>query len=136
MELEYYENEENLDHYTKFTPAHDGALLIEVLSEHLPEDAAVLELGMGPGKDFKLLSRHYRATGSDLSRLFLQRYREQDPAADLLHLDARTLETERRRHGGLHLAVVGVGGPRADRDQPDRGRSADRAASPRPSTSR
>jgi len=95
MELDYYENEENVDHYTKFTPAHDGALLIEVLSGHLPEDAAVLELGMGPGKDFKLLSRRYRATGSDFSRLFLRRYREQDPAADLLHLDARSLETER-----------------------------------------
>jgi cyclopropane fatty-acyl-phospholipid synthase-like methyltransferase len=27
--------------------------------------------------------------------LFLQRYREQDPAADLLRLDARTLETDR-----------------------------------------
>jgi cyclopropane fatty-acyl-phospholipid synthase-like methyltransferase len=34
-------------------------------------------------------------TGSDFSKLFLQRYREQDPAADLLHLDARTLETNR-----------------------------------------
>ncbi|MDP6674107.1 MAG: class I SAM-dependent methyltransferase, partial [Gammaproteobacteria bacterium] len=37
----------------------------------------------------------YRMTGSDFSQLFLQRYREQDPAADLLHLDARTLETDR-----------------------------------------
>jgi cyclopropane fatty-acyl-phospholipid synthase-like methyltransferase len=95
MEENFYENKEKVDKYTKFTPAHDGALLIDVLSEHLPEDATVLELGMGPGKDFKMLSRRYRVTGSDFSHLFLQRYREQDPAADLLHLDARTLETDR-----------------------------------------
>lgn len=96
MEENFYENEEKVDGYTKFTPTHDGALLIDVLSEHLAKDATVLELGMGPGKDFKTLSRHYRVTGSDFSHLFLQRYREQDPAADLLHLDARTLETDRR----------------------------------------
>jgi len=95
MNKDYYENEEKVDYYTNFTPAHDGALLIDMLSKHLPEEAAVLELGIGPGKDFKQLSRRYRVTGSDFSHLFLQRYREQDPAADLLHLDARTLETER-----------------------------------------
>jgi len=95
MKENYYENKEKVDYYTNFMPTHDGALLIDVLSEHLPKEAAVLELGMGPGKDFKRLSRHYRVTGSDFSHLFLQRYREQDPAADLLHLDARTLATER-----------------------------------------
>ena len=95
MENNYYENEENVDNYTKFTPAHDGVLLIDVLSEHLPEDASVLELGIGPGKDFKLLSQRYQVTGSDFSRVFLERYRKQDSAAELLHLDARTLETDR-----------------------------------------
>jgi trans-aconitate methyltransferase len=95
MEKNYYEKAENVDSYKKFTPTHDGALLIDVLSEHLPAEAAVLELGIGPGKDFERLSRRYRMTGSDFSQLFLRQYREQDPAADLLHLDARTLETER-----------------------------------------
>ncbi len=95
MEDNYYENEANVDNYTKFTPAHDGALLIEVLGAHLPKGASVLELGMGPGKDFKLLTQHYSVTGSDFSRVFLERHRQKDPAADLLHLDARTLETDR-----------------------------------------
>ncbi|HJP38417.1 MAG: class I SAM-dependent methyltransferase [Gammaproteobacteria bacterium] len=95
MEENFYENEEKVDGYAEFTPTHDGTLLIDVLGEYLPEAAAVLELGMGPGKDFKKLSQRYRVTGSDFSQLFLQRYREQDPAADLLRLDARTLETDR-----------------------------------------
>jgi len=95
MDKNYYEKKQNVDHYTKFMPTEDGSLLIEVLGRHLPKEAAVLELGMGPGRDFEALSRRYRVTGSDFSQLFLQRYREQDPQADLLHLDARTLDTQR-----------------------------------------
>jgi len=90
-----YEDEDFVRKYTRFTPAHDGALLIDVLTERLPPNATVLELGMGPGKDFRQLSRHFRVTGSDFSHLFLDLYRRQDSAADLLHLDARTLDTDR-----------------------------------------
>lgn len=95
MTNDYYENEEHVDGYTKFTPAHDGTLLIDALGEHLAPGATVLEIGIGPGKDFKVLSERYKVTGSDFSRLFLKRYREKDAEAELLHLDARTLDTER-----------------------------------------
>lgn len=96
MNDNYYENEKNVDGYTKFTPAHDGALLIDALRAQLAPDATVLELGIGPGKDLDRLGRHFQVTGSDFSRLFLERYRSAHPSADLLHLDARTLETGRR----------------------------------------
>ncbi len=96
MDLNYYENEKNVEHYSKFTPAHDGALLIDTLVEQLPEGSSVLEIGIGPGKDFKALKKHFAVTGSDFSKLFLKKYREQDSEADLLHLDARTLETDRQ----------------------------------------
>ncbi len=95
MKDDYYEQAKHVDHYIQFTPAHDGALLIDTLGTHLARDSAVLELGMGPGKDFKLLSKRFQMTGSDFSHLFLDRYRELDPTADLLHLDARTLEIDR-----------------------------------------
>ncbi len=95
MDENYYENKEKVDGYTKFTPVHDGSVLVDALCKYLKKDSTVLELGIGPGKDFKKLSEHYRVTGSDFSRLFLDRYRVQDPAADLLYLDARTLETDR-----------------------------------------
>jgi len=96
MDLNYYENEKNVDQYAKFTPAHDGALLIDTLVEHLPEGSSVLEIGIGPGKDFKELKKHFKVTGSDFSKLFLKKYREHDSEADLLHLDARTLDTDRK----------------------------------------
>jgi hypothetical protein len=54
---------------------------------------------MGPGKDLKLLSKHHTATGSDKSQLFLDRYRQENPDADLLALDAVTMETDRRFDG-------------------------------------
>jgi cyclopropane fatty-acyl-phospholipid synthase-like methyltransferase len=92
--MEFYESKDNVEQYIKFTPAHDGALLVDALSEFLPDASTVLELGLGPGKDFKQLSQRYQVTGSDFSKMFLDLYREKDPTADLLHLDARTLDTE------------------------------------------
>jgi len=93
--MNYYEDEQNVAQYSKFTPAHDGTLLVDILSAYLPEGSSLLELGMGPGKDLQLLAQHFRVTGSDLSHLFLEKYRAQHASADLMHLDARTLDTER-----------------------------------------
>lgn len=73
----------------------DGAELIEILKKHLTEGRTVLELGMGPGKDLDILSRTYQVTGSDYSQLFLDMYAETHQDADLLKLDAVTLETDR-----------------------------------------
>jgi len=95
MNNDYYENQSNVDNYTKFTPAQDGALLVDCLAAKLPSGASVLELGMGPGKDFKLLQQHFNVTGSDFSKAFLDRYRAIDANADLLYLDARTLDLAR-----------------------------------------
>jgi trans-aconitate methyltransferase len=94
-EKNYYEDAANVETYSKFTPAHDGALLVDALGGWLPEGSSVLELGMGPGKDYKLLSQRFKVTGSDFSAAFLERYRALDPAAELLQLDARTLATAR-----------------------------------------
>jgi SAM-dependent methyltransferase len=96
MDPDYYENEHNVASYIKFTPARDGTLLVDALSEHLARRATVLELGMGPGRDFERLGQHFHVTGSDFSRLFLERYRRANTSADLLYLDARTLDTGRR----------------------------------------
>ena len=74
---------------------YDGKELIAELQQHLKPGATVLELGMGPGKDLDLLAEHYTVTGSDFSNIFLDRYRADHPDADLLQLDAITIETDR-----------------------------------------
>ena len=58
--------------------------------------STVLELGIGPGVDLDMLAETFTVTGSDLSQAFLDRYRRIRPEADLLRLDAITIETDRR----------------------------------------
>lgn len=94
--MNFYENPEQAEEYVQMAAGYDGHELIERLRQYLPTGAAVLELGIGPGVDLDLLATHYRVTGSDRSSYFVERYRQQHPEADLLILDATTLETERR----------------------------------------
>ncbi|MCB0806478.1 MAG: class I SAM-dependent methyltransferase [Bacteroidales bacterium] len=79
--------------YMAMAEGYDGRLIIDQLETYVKPGSAVLELGMGPGKDLDLLAEKYRVTGSDLSEAFLDLYREKNPGANLLHLDAVTLDT-------------------------------------------
>ncbi len=74
---------------------YDGKLLVEELKRYLAPGSSVLELGMGPGKDLILLAEDYRATGSDNSSLFIERFISSHPDADVIALDAVSLDTER-----------------------------------------
>ena len=91
----YFDNEANVDAYMAMADGYDGAELIALLARYLPEGSSVLELGMGPGKDLDLLRPSYRVTGSDTSRVFLDRYKMDHPDADLLLLDAIRMDTDR-----------------------------------------
>lgn len=91
----YYDNPKNVDEYVDMAEGYDGQELVDVLRKHLPAGATVLELGMGPGKDLDLLGAHYRVTGSDSSQAFLDRYRALFPQADLLLLDAVSMDVDR-----------------------------------------
>jgi len=94
--MSYYNNEKNVEEYIRMAEGYDGRAFVQLLKEMLPEGASVLELGMGPGKDLLLLSEHFQAAGSDSSPIFLEKFREVHPDADLLQLDAVTLETGRK----------------------------------------
>lgn len=94
--MSYYDDPDNVAGYIAMAEGYDGRELVAALRRYLKDGAAVLELGMGPGKDLAMLGEHYEATGSDISAVFVDRYRRTHPEADLLVLDARTLETDRR----------------------------------------
>jgi trans-aconitate methyltransferase len=91
----FYDNDKNVQDYIKMAEGYDGRSLIHVLRKNLKPGSTVLELGMGPGKDLDILQECYTATGSDSSEIFIERYRNKHPEADLLLLDAVTLETDR-----------------------------------------
>ena len=94
--MSYFNNEKNVEEYVRMAEGYDGRELVAVLRKYLDDGASVLELGMGPGKDLEILDKHYQTTGSDNSKAFVERYRKKNPEADLLVLDAGTIETERK----------------------------------------
>jgi len=82
--------------YISMAKGFDGRQLIDILKNHLKKGSTVLELGMGPGKDLDIMKKDFKVTGSDISAIFLERYIKKHPEADLIYLDAVTLNTKRK----------------------------------------
>jgi cyclopropane fatty-acyl-phospholipid synthase-like methyltransferase len=95
VKMGYFDDEKNVEAYIKMAEGFDGRGLINILKKYLENGSTVLELGMGPGKDLEILSEFFQVTGSDNSELFLERYRKKDATADLVLLDAVTMEIAR-----------------------------------------
>lgn len=93
--MEFYNSEKGVADYIKMADGYDGQELIAELQTHLKPASTILELGMGPGKDLDMLKVHYTATGSDLSQLFLDRYSATNPEADIIKLNAVSIDTDR-----------------------------------------
>jgi len=94
--MAYFDDRENVQQYVQMSEGYDGREFIPILRKYLKDGARVLELGMGPGKDLLLLSRYFQVVGSDASRVFLDRYRQVHPEADLVRLDAVTMDIDRK----------------------------------------
>jgi len=93
MTDKFYHTKETVEQYIKMAEGYDGQELIEKLKKFLPVNSTILEIGMGPGKDLKILNEFYQVTGSDLSPEFIDLVREEFSDLDLLNLNAITLET-------------------------------------------
>jgi trans-aconitate methyltransferase len=90
--MSLYDTDDGVDQYVAMCAGADGRAHVDRLKDLLPEGAQVLELGMGPGTDFDLLRRYFSVLGTDTSFVFLERYQDKHPGADLLELDARTFD--------------------------------------------
>jgi len=97
--MTYYDDPNHVQQYIDMAEGYDGCEMVAALTKYLPEGAKVLELGMGPSIDLELLAHHYRVTGSDISRAFLDRFRNLNQDADLVQLDAETIKTTTRFNG-------------------------------------
>jgi len=69
----YYNTKKGIKEYIKRSEDWDGTKLIKILKKHLPKKSTLLELGIGPGRDFDILKKTYTVTGSDSSQVFLDR---------------------------------------------------------------
>lgn len=95
----YYFTTDSVREYIDMSEGMDGREIIEKLELELSEGSSILELGSGPGRDLALLSRKYNATGSDISPLFLEHCQLQLADAELILLDAVTIDTSRKFDG-------------------------------------
>ena len=67
-------------------------IFYQALSEHLPVNSSLLELGSGAGLDLEYLKKHYSVTGSDLSDEFLKICKKKNPEISFLKLNALKLD--------------------------------------------
>jgi len=99
MKGEYYKTKASVEEYIDLAKDVNGINLIERLKLHLPSMSALLELGSGPGTDWKILRKDYRVTGSDNSTEFLKHLKAKNADGEFLELDAVTLKTVQRFDG-------------------------------------
>lgn len=91
--MSYFHNMTNAKNYTKECEHCDATEQLALLSDVLPQNSSILELGSGPGNDLELLARDYKATGSDESPAFLSILKARHPHLSILKLDAEKIET-------------------------------------------
>ncbi|MCK0192501.1 class I SAM-dependent methyltransferase [Arenibacter sp. F20364] len=99
MNSNYYKTEASVEEYIKLAKDVNGGQLIEKLNNYLPSNSSLLEIGSGPGTDFRLLKRNYNVVGSDYSTEFLNRLRSNNIKDDFFNLDAITIETDKKFDG-------------------------------------
>ncbi len=87
----YYKNNETAKEYIKLSEGINGKKIIEQLKDFLPKSANLLEVGSGPGSDWKLLNQFFEVVGSDNSEVFLKYLQSENPNGHFLELDAISL---------------------------------------------
>jgi hypothetical protein len=92
--MSYFDESENVSAYLKMCEELGPSFLVKILPNYVASNSTILELGMGPGHDLEALSNNFRTTGSDTSKWFLDHYTSAHPTAELLKIDALTLETD------------------------------------------
>ncbi|WP_106792913.1 trans-aconitate 2-methyltransferase [Aquimarina sp. Aq78] len=99
MTGKYYKTKESVEEYIRLAKDVNGKILIEKLKQVLPSNSTVLEIGSGPGTDWKILNKSYDITGSDNSTEFLNHLISKNPNGKFLELDAITLKTDKKFDG-------------------------------------
>lgn len=99
MEGEYYKTKESTEEYIRLARDVSGKQLIEKLKKSLTPNSVLLEIGSGPGTDWKILNELYNVIGSDNSVDFLKHLIKEIPNGQFLELDAITLKTDKKFDG-------------------------------------
>ena len=99
MEGDYYKTKASVEEYIQLAKDVSGKNPIEKLKQHLYPNSLLLEIGSGPGTDWKILSKTYQVVGSDNSSEFINYLTSNYPKGEFFELDAVLLNTERKFDG-------------------------------------
>lgn len=99
MNVNYYHSRASVNEYISLSKDVSGRELIEKFNLILPKKSTVLELGSGPGTDWKILSENHTVIGSDNSKEFLRHLNRQCPKGKFIELDAVSLNTQLKFDG-------------------------------------
>ena len=99
MKEAYYHTKETVAEYINLAKGVNGKQLIKKLEQVLPPNAVLLEIGSGPGTDWKILNKSFHVIGSDNSTVFLDHLVTKNPNGEFLELDAITLRTDKKFDG-------------------------------------
>ena len=99
MKGDYYKTKESVEEYIKLAKGVNGKQLIDKLKQILPTQSTVLEIGSGPGADWKILGKFYDVIGSDNSNEFLNHLVSKNPKGKFIELDATSLKTNMKFDG-------------------------------------
>lgn len=99
MSEAYYHNKKSVDQYIKLAKDVNGRELISKLKNHLSPESKLLEIGSGPGTDWRILNEDFNVIGSDNSKEFLKHLRSNNPSGIFLEIDAITINTKENFKG-------------------------------------
>ncbi len=93
MSTNYYKTKESVEEYISLSQDVNGGELIKKLKNFLPSNSTLLEIGSGPGTDWRILNKDFKVTGSDSSKDFLSHLKSKNPNGTFIELDAVTLNS-------------------------------------------
>ena len=99
MSSGYYNSKESVQEYIESAKDTDGRELIEELGRVLVSNSSLLEIGTGPGNDWKILFKIYNVVGSDTSVEFLNYFKSTYPDGIFMNIDATHLEMDQEFNG-------------------------------------
>ncbi len=89
--MNFFMNEENVNKYYSMLDGYDPKFILDELAKHATPGSKLLELGMGTGLEFDILSNKYDALGTDNSPIFIDKYLAKHPNANVRILDATNI---------------------------------------------
>ena len=89
--MNYFLKKENVEVYEQMMQEYDNTFIIQEIENIVPDNATILELGMGTGADLIALAEKYQVLGSDYSPIFIDKFKEKYDL-NVCVLDAVTVE--------------------------------------------